>query len=108
MMRVLVVEDDNKIASFITKGLKQEHIQAERAADGEQGLELVRSRTFDVLIVDLMLPGMDGYTLIERLRAAHVSTPVLILSAKGGLDDKLAGFRAGSDDYLTASEIIQS
>ncbi len=100
-MRVLIVEDDNKIASFVAKGLKQEQITAERARDGNEGLAVAQDRPFDVLIVDLMLPGLDGYQLISRLRTAGNRTPVLILSAKSGLDDKLEGFRAGGDDYLT-------
>jgi two-component system, OmpR family, response regulator len=100
-MRVLVVEDDKKIASFITRGLKEMNIAAEQAADGETGLALALARPFDVLIVDLMLPGMDGFTLIGKLREKNIAAPILILSAKGGVDDKLKGFQAGSDDYLT-------
>jgi two-component system OmpR family response regulator len=100
-MRVLVVEDDAKIAGFVAKGLKEEGFTVERADDGEQGLVLALARPFDVLIVDLMLPKLSGYELIRSLRARGVASPVLILSARSGVNDKLEGFQAGSDDYLT-------
>ncbi len=100
-MKILIVEDDPKISSFIAKGLKEAGFTVERAADGEEGLALAQARRFDVLVVDLMLPKKTGYELIAALRAKGGTTPVLILSAKSGVDDKLKGFQAGSDDYLT-------
>ncbi len=100
-MRILVVEDDKKIASFIIKGLKQAGYAADHMSDGQSGLIQAQSVDYDALIIDIMLPQLDGFTLIERLRAKKKFTPCLILSAKSGLDDKLKGFRAGTDDYLT-------
>jgi heavy metal response regulator len=100
-MRVLIVEDDSQIASFITKGLQQAGFAVDHVSDGEAGLHMARVNSYDALIVDLMLPKQDGFSLIEGLRSRGDSTPVLILSARGSLDDKLRGFRVGSDDYLT-------
>jgi two-component system OmpR family response regulator len=100
-MRVLVVEDDPKIASFVAKGLKQAGFAVDRAADGQAGLELARSAPYDAAIVDIMLPRLDGLALIERLRAEGIRTPVLILSARHAVDDKVRGFQTGGDDYLT-------
>jgi len=100
-MRVLIVEDDQQIASFVTKGLQQAGFAVDHAADGESGLHMARVNPYDALIVDLMLPKRDGFSLIEGLRSRGDGTPVLILSARGSLDDKLKGFQVGSDDYLT-------
>jgi two-component system OmpR family response regulator len=100
-MRILIVEDDAKIASFVAKGLKQAGYAVDRAADGQEGLELARSAPYDAAIVDIMLPRLDGLTLIERLRAEGIRTPVLILSARREVDDKVRGFQTGGDDYLT-------
>jgi two-component system OmpR family response regulator len=100
-MRVLIVEDDPKIASFVAKGLKQAGFAVDRAANGQEGLELARSAPYDAAIVDIMLPRLDGLSLIERLRAEGVRTPVLILSARHSVDDKVRGFQTGGDDYLT-------
>jgi two-component system OmpR family response regulator len=100
-MRVLVVEDDSKIASFVVGGLKQAAFTAHHAVDGEQALRLVRTENFDLLVVDLMLPGIDGLTLIEQIRREKVKTPVLILSAKRSVDDRVRGLQMGGDDYLT-------
>ena len=100
-MRVLIVEDDPKIASFVAKGLKQAGYAVDRAANGQAGLELARSAPYDAAIVDIMLPRLDGLSLIERLRAEGVRTPVLILSARHSVDDKVRGFQTGGDDYLT-------
>jgi two-component system OmpR family response regulator len=100
-MRVLIVEDDSQIASFVTKGLQQAGFAVDQASDGEEGLHMARVNSYDALIVDLMLPKQDGFALIESLRSRGDATPVLILSARGSLDDKLRGFRVGSDDYLT-------
>ncbi|OHD24990.1 MAG: DNA-binding response regulator [Spirochaetes bacterium RBG_16_67_19] len=100
-MRVLIVEDDPKIASFVAKGLKQAGYAVDRAANGQAGLELARSAPYDAAIVDIMLPRLDGLALIERLRAEGVRIPVLILSARHSVDDKVRGFQTGGDDYLT-------
>jgi two-component system, OmpR family, response regulator len=100
-MRVLIVEDDPKIASFVAKGLKQAGFAVDRAADGQAGLELARSAPYDAAIVDIMLPRLDGLSLIERLRSEGIHTPVLILSARHEVDDKVRGFQTGGDDYLT-------
>lgn len=99
-MRVLLVEDDSTIAGFVAKGLKEAGFAVDQASDGEGGLELAVSHPFDVVIVDLMLPKLDGLTLIQRLRDRRIRTPVLILSAKHSVDDRVKGLQAGGDDYL--------
>lgn len=100
-MRVLVVEDDRKIAGFISKGLKEAGFAVDVAQTGDEGFALGLNNSYDVAIVDLMLPGLDGLSLIERWRAQRVKTTVLILSAKHSVDDRVRGLRAGGDDYLT-------
>ena len=100
-MRVLVIEDDQETASFLRRALKESGHVAEYAADGQTGLELARGNTFDVLIVDRMLPKCDGLAVIGTLRAEENRTPTLILSALGEVDDRVKGLRAGGDDYLT-------
>jgi DNA-binding response OmpR family regulator len=100
-MRILVVEDDKKIASFVAKGLKEAGYAVDVAQDGLDGLDLGLSGVFDAAVVDIMLPGIDGLTLIERLRAKKNNTPVIILSAKRTVDDRVKGLQAGGDDYLT-------
>jgi len=100
-MRVLIIEDDSETASFLKKSLKESGHVADLAADGELGLEIGRSENFDVLIVDRMLPKLDGLTVISTLREEGIQTPVLILSALGDVDDRVTGLRAGGDDYLT-------
>ncbi|MBN1545555.1 MAG: response regulator transcription factor [Syntrophaceae bacterium] len=100
-MRILLVEDDSKIASFIVKGLKAAGFAVDQALDGEEGLDLALTENYDVVVVDLMLPKLDGLSLIDRIRREKVNTPVLILSAKSSVDDRVRGLQAGSDDYLT-------
>lgn len=100
-MRVLVVEDDNKIASFVVKGLKQSGFAVDRCADGEDALIFARSAPFDVAVVDVMLPKLDGLKLIQQMRKEGIRTPVIILSAKASVDDRVKGLQAGGDDYLT-------
>jgi two-component system OmpR family response regulator len=100
-MRILLVEDDRKIASFIVKGLKAAGYAVDHAPDGEEGLHLALTQPYDTAIVDIMLPRLDGLTLIGRMRAAKIGTPVIILSAKGSVDDRVKGLQIGSDDYLT-------
>ena len=100
-MRVLIIEDDRETASFLKKSLRESGHVADLAADGELGLEFGRSENFDVLIVDRMLPKLDGLTVISTLRQEGNQTPVLILSALGDVDDRVKGLRSGGDDYLT-------
>ncbi|MGE8941236.1 response regulator transcription factor [Leptospira interrogans] len=100
-MRVLVIEDDRETAQFLQKALRESGHMAELAHDGEEGLASARGGGFDVLIVDRMLPRLDGLSIIRTLRSEEVRTPVLILSALGEVDDRVKGLRAGGDDYLT-------
>jgi len=100
-MRILLIEDDQKIASFVIKGLKAGGYAVDHASDGEEGLHLVLSEPYDVSIVDIMLPKLDGLKVIERMRKEKVNTPVIILSAKGSVDDRVKGLQKGGDDYLT-------
>jgi two-component system, OmpR family, response regulator len=100
-MRVLVAEDDQKIASFVVKGLKESGFAVDHAADGEVGLHLAMTEPYDVAVIDIMLPKLDGLGLIDQLRSRKIDTPVIILSAKRSVDDRVKGLQAGSDDYLT-------
>ncbi len=100
-MRILVVEDDKKIASFVVNGLKQSGFAVDQAGDGEDGLFRAQTISYDAAIVDLMLPKLDGLALIQQLRAGGTRMPVLILSAKASVDDRVRGLQAGGDDYLT-------
>jgi len=100
-MRILVVEDDNKIASFVVKGLKEAGFAVDRADNGDDGLQLALHKPYDSAVIDLMLPKLDGLSIIERLRAQKILTPVLILSAKRSVDDRVKGLQSGGDDYLT-------
>ncbi len=99
-MRVLLVEDDKQLASYIVKGLKQAGYLVEHAIDGEQGLELALVEHFDVAIMDLMLPHRDGLSVIQHMRENQVDTPVIILSAKRQVSDRVQGLQCGGDDYL--------
>jgi two-component system, OmpR family, response regulator len=101
IMRVLVIEDDRETAQFLLKALKESGHAADTAADGEAGLTMARDATYDVLVIDRMLPKLNGLAIIETLRHEGVRTPVLILSALGSVDDRVKGLRAGGDDYLT-------
>jgi two-component system, OmpR family, response regulator len=100
-MRILLIEDDVKVASWVTRGLKEAGFAVDLAADGEEGLHKALTETYDTAIVDIMLPKLDGLSLIEELRRQKVSTPILILSAKRSVDDRVQGLQRGSDDYLT-------
>jgi len=108
-MRILIVEDDSTIADFVAKGLAEAGYAVDIASDGERGLEMAADRgpgtdqhgAYDVAIIDLMLPKLDGLTLIDRMRARSIRTPVLILSAQRTVDDRVRGLQAGGDDYLT-------
>jgi two-component system OmpR family response regulator len=100
-MRILVVEDDKKIASFVVNGLKQSGYAVDHSAEGEHGLIMAQSIAYDAAVVDIMLPKLDGLSLIQQLRAKGTRIPVLILSAKASVDDRVKGLQAGGDDYLT-------
>lgn len=99
-VRLLLVEDDKKIASFILKGMKAEGHAVDHALDGLQGRDMALGEPYDAAIVDIMLPGLDGLSLIAAMRKNHVDTPVIILSARGSVDDRVKGLQAGGDDYL--------
>ena len=99
-MKILVVEDDHKIATGIKKGLEQEGHTVDLAFDGEEGLDLAMEKNSDVIVLDLMLPKMNGIEVASTLRKENIHTPILILTAKGELSDKLTGFENGADDYL--------
>ncbi|NKI17825.1 response regulator transcription factor [Spongiibacter sp. KMU-166] len=99
-MRLLLIEDDFSVAEYIVKGLKESGYTVEHASDGKTGLVKATTEEFDALIVDRMLPNVDGLTIIQTLRAANDSTPALILSALGEVDDRVKGLKAGGDDYL--------
>jgi two-component system OmpR family response regulator len=99
-MRLLVIEDDRTIASFLVKGLQEAGFAVDHAEDGRQGLALALTEPYDAAVVDLMLPGLDGLSLIEELRRRKLGTPVLILSAKRSVDDRVRGLQAGGVDYL--------
>ena len=100
-MRILLIEDDVKIAAFIEKGLKAAGFAVDHATDGQMGLHLALSEPYDAAIVDLMLPALDGLSVIARMRREKVNTPVIILSAKDSVDDRVRGLQSGGDDYLT-------
>jgi len=99
-MKLLVIEDDREAAAYIAKGLGESGYVVDQAHEGRDALFLATGGTYDALIVDRMLPGMDGLAVISALRAAEIKTPVLILSALGAVDDRVKGLRAGGDDYL--------
>ncbi|MDF9826793.1 two-component system OmpR family response regulator [Ereboglobus sp. PH5-10] len=100
-VRILVVEDDAKIAQFVVKGLKQEGYAADHAPDGDTGLALAMNTPYDAAIVDVMLPRLDGLSLVKRLRNHRADLPVLFLSARATVEDRIKGLQAGGDDYLT-------
>lgn len=100
-MRVLVVEDDKDVAHYIVKGLSEAGHTADHAEEGKQGLFLATTEHYDVIVLDRMLPNVDGTTIINTIRACDIQTPVLFLSAKNKVEDKVTGLRSGADDYLT-------
>jgi two-component system OmpR family response regulator len=100
-MRVLVVEDDRTIADFVADGLRREGYTSDVADDGVKGLERAQTRMYDAAIVDVMLPRLDGLSLVEALRRSGVTMPVLFLSARRSVDDRIKGLQSGGDDYLT-------
>jgi len=100
-MRILLIEDDQKIASFILKGLKESGFAVDHVSNGEDGLHMALTENYDAAIIDIMLPRLDGLSVIEDLRRKKNNIPVIILSAKRSVDDRVKGFQKGSDDYLT-------
>ena len=100
-MRVLLVEYEEKVAALVARALEAERLAVDTARDGREGLDLATSNPYDLLIVDLMLPGLDGTELIRRLRRTNTEVPVLVLTARDGVADKITNFEVGADDYLT-------
>ena len=100
-MRLLLVEDDQKIALFVKTGLKEAGFAVDHAADGEDGMHLALTEPYDVAVIDLMLPKVDGLTIIKNMRDKQINTPVMILSAKRSVDERVHGLKTGGDDYLT-------
>jgi len=100
-MRILVVEDEKKVASFIQRGLEGEGFQVDLAGDGEEGVAMAKASSYDLILMDVMLPKLDGLGAIRELRAANIATSVLCLTAKDTVEDIVAGLDSGSDDYLT-------
>jgi two-component system copper resistance phosphate regulon response regulator CusR len=100
-MRILLVEDEDKVARFVSLGLKAEKYAVDRSSDGKTGLESALLTPYDLLIVDLMLPGLSGTELIAKFRAKNTQVPILVLTARDAVDDKVKNFEAGADDYLT-------
>ena len=99
-MKILLVEDEIKIAEFVSEGLKQSGLDVKHASDGLMAKQVIAAQKFDVMLLDVMLPHVDGFTLLKDLRQANDKTPVIVLSAKSDLTDRLQGFELGADDYL--------
>ncbi|WP_194745201.1 response regulator transcription factor [Thermaurantiacus tibetensis] len=99
-MRILLIEDDPVTAAYVANGLREEGHVVDHLADGREGLALAMEDRHDILVVDRMLPGLDGLSLVRALRAARILTPALFLTAVGGIDDRIEGLKAGGDDYL--------
>ena len=100
-MRLLVIEDEQKVANFIRQGLEEEGYAVDHAADGTSGLQIALEGLHDVIVLDVMLPKLDGLSVLQQLRQAHVATPVLLLTVRATIEDKVLGLDAGADDYLT-------
>ena len=99
-MRILVVEDEKKIAALLKKGLTEHGFVVEHADDGNKGFELASTEPYDAIVLDVMLPGRDGLSIVKQLRELKISTPVLLLTARGEIGDRVAGLDCGADDYL--------
>lgn len=100
-MRVLVIEDDTETAAYVVEGLKTGGHSADHVSDGREGLILATTTTYDVIVIDRMLPSLDGLAIVKTIRNAGVKVPVLFLTARAGIDDRVEGLEAGADDYLT-------
>jgi DNA-binding response OmpR family regulator len=106
-MRILVVEDQKKIASFIRKGLEEQHMVVDVCHDGDAGYELALGESYDAIVLDIMLPGRDGLSILHQLRKRAITVPVILLSARSELDERLQGLNLGADDYLTKPFYIE-
>lgn len=106
-MRILVIEDEKKIADFIKRGLKEEGYAADVAYDGEQGQFLAKTNNYDLILLDLMLPKIDGLTLCKNLKREGLTVPIIMLTAKDTVDDKVAGLDTGADDYITKPFVFE-
>ena len=106
-MKILVIEDEKKIASFIRKGLEAEGFVVDTAADGDTGFALATSRPYDALVLDIMLPGRDGLSILKGLRTRKMALPIVLLTARSELNERLEGLNLGADDYLTKPFYIQ-
>lgn len=106
-MRILVVEDQKKIASFIRKGLEEQHMVVDVCHDGDAGYELALGESYDAIVLDIMLPGRDGLSILQQLRKRAITVPVILLSARSELDERLQGLNLGADDYLTKPFYIE-
>ncbi|MEN6615655.1 MAG: response regulator transcription factor [Syntrophorhabdus sp.] len=100
-MKILVVEDEAKVANFVMRGLQEEGYTVELAEDGKKGLDLIKNGEYDIVLLDLMIPEIDGLEVLKRMRAEEIETPVLIITAKSTKEDVIKGLDTGSDDYLT-------
>ncbi len=100
-MRILVIEDEKKVANFIKRGLEEEKFEVDTANDGESGMQMAVDNSYNLIILDVILPKRDGMSVVKELRARKIMVPVLMLTAKDSLDDIVAGLNSGSDDYLT-------
>jgi DNA-binding response OmpR family regulator len=106
-MRILVVEDQKKIASFIRKGLEEQHMVVDVCHDGDAGYDLALGESYDAIVLDIMLPGRDGLSILQQLRKRAITVPVILLSARSELDERLQGLNLGADDYLTKPFYIE-
>tara|TARA_B100000686_G_scaffold346131_1_gene432056 strand:- start:358 stop:1023 length:666 start_codon:yes stop_codon:yes gene_type:complete len=100
-MRVLIVEDEKKVVGFIKKGLEEELYAVDAAEDGEEGLTMAEDNSYDLIVLDIMLPKIDGLEVLSRLRKKNINTPIILLTAKDSVEDKVTGLNLGADDYLT-------
>ena len=100
-MRVLIIEDDERLALSIQQLLNEQDIPSDISFDGDEGLEYARVGEYDVIVLDVMLPGINGFEIVKRLRSENINTPTLILSAKDAIDDKVFGLNQGADDYMS-------
>lgn len=100
-MKILLIEDDIKIAEFIQKGLTASGFAVDMAHTGKDGYDYASTQSYDTLVIDIMLPEMDGISLIHKIRGKHINTPIIVLSARNRVDDRIKGLEAGADDYLT-------
>ena len=99
-MRILIVEDEPRLATVVRRGLQEQGYAVDIAHDGEDGLRLAEQEPYDLVLLDVLLPGLDGFTVCRRLRAARRAMPILMLTARDAVDDRVAGLDSGADDYL--------